>query len=788
MIARAALTGLALTLLVTGCGDDDRPRGDAGPPEGCGDWLPDLECAAPVTAACTGFSTSVSVPMPTVDETCGAAAGTITSDAPADGFAAGSTTVTFSVPAESGGTASCETTVTVTDSTPPSITCPTDAVIVRTAPDEVVTPPAAEATDTCDDSPTIVTTPTELDRGTTPVSYTATDTAGGESSCTTDVTVLDAFAPEGFRIISAQIRGDGSTDVTLAWDGSAGADVSGYAVERGPSADGPWERLESLGAGARTWTDATLEDDRAHYRVVALADVYDGGATRALEAFSIEATGYDLRGRSVPTVPFSTTLYGVVRHPVDVAGGPYPLVLMIHGNHGNCRRSLLDDRDVCGDSEDHECPFSGWVTTPNAEGMAYLAESIAAQGYVAVSISANALNCRDDYILERSQLVIEHLRRWLAWNTIGGAPFGDSLVGAVDLSRVGLVGHSRGGEAVAHVPGLLASSPIGGIALASVFSIAPTDYHDPQVVDVPYAVLLPGCDGDVWTLEGMHIYDRSVEEGDGRIQSQVLFAGANHNFFNTEWKRDDNGDGRICDTRLEVGAPAQRGMLEGYLGSWLRSTVLDDGYEGFVRAETGVPEGIDAWADTSLDLRFSYTDASRMLIADFGSAGAPATNRLGESNDFDPDFYVARSCNRNDCDSRFDHYKDAMFLSWDGTGTPVATFGLGGLDASEWGYFSFRVVARWSSFNTGREVMDFHVALTDAGGGEANMLLSEVQRVPYLYPANAPHEILQTVRIPVSVLEDAGIDTSALESFVIRVPAPDHATGSFLLTDVELAN
>lgn len=790
-MTRALLVAVA-ALALAGCGGDDDGRrgdGDGGPgTDGgtCEDGVPRLVCSD-VRTACTGARTAADIPPPTVDESCGALIGTVTSDAPAAGFPVGDTVVHFEGSGES-GSGSCVSTVTVTDETPPVVDCPTEGItLVRTAPDPVAPPPPA-ATDGCDDEVDVSAEPTSLDRGTTPVTFTAVDDAGLEGTCTTDVTVLDAFAPSGFRIISARLRGDGRTDVTLAWDASPGADTTGYAVERAPAADGPWTRLETLGAGARTWTDRTLADDRAHYRVVAMADGLDGGATDPLLAHSIAATGYDLRNRPVPTVPFLTTLYGVVRHPRELSAGPHPLVVMLHGNHGNCRRTFTSDGDVCGDSRDHECPFSGWVTTPNAEGMAYLAETLAAQGYVAVSISGNALNCREDYILERAHLIITHLRRWLAWNTIGGAPFGDTFVGAIDLRHVALVGHSRGGEAVAHVPGLLRSDPIRGVQVVSVFSIAPTDYHDPQVVDVPYAVLLPGCDADVWTLEGMDIYDRSLVSGDGRAQSQVLFARANHNYFNTEWRRDDNGDGRVCPTSIEVGAPAQRGMLEGVLGSWIRATAGGAGFEPFVRAEGRVPEGIDAWADTALDLRWAHAAADRVPIDDFSSASAPATNLLGESNTFSSDFYVARACFANGCESRFEHDEHALLLSWDGTGMPVARFGLGGLDGTGHGYLSFRVASRRSTFNSGRDIQDFWLRVMDGAGGSSELLVSEVQRIPHLYPANAPLEVLSTVRVPLERFAADGVDTGALERIEIEVPAPDRDTGSFLITDIELAD
>jgi hypothetical protein len=43
------------------------------------------------------------------------------------------------------------------------------------------------------------------------------------------------------------------------------------------------------------------------------------------------------------------------------------------------------------------------------------------------------------------------------------------------------------------------------------------------------------------------------------------------------------------------------------------------------------------------------------------------------------------------------------------------------------------------------------------------------------------------VRIPLSTLTAAGLDVSALARLQIAVPAPDRTTGSFLMTDIELA-
>jgi len=746
-----------------------------------------LVCTPSLDVSCGGPLTSIPVPPPMAVESCGRLAGPVVDDAPSGGFPVGETVVSFTAPTELGTTVGCDTRVRVLDGSPPSIECSPAVTIARTSPDEPALPPPALAMDNCDDALAVEASPPSLDRGMTTVTYVATDDAGLTGTCTTDVEVLDVFAPTGFRIISAALELDGTTDVTVAWEASTGADVTGYAVERAAAPEGPWTRLRTTARAARTFTDAALDTERALYRVVAVSGSVDGGATPPLTAHSIGAAGYDLRDRTVPTVPFTTTLYGVVRHPVDLAAGPFPFVLFIHGNHGICRRTFTSDTDVCGTSTDHECPFGTYVTTPNAEGYVYLQETLAAQGYVTASISANALNCRDDYILERAQLIIAHLRRWLTWTGVGGVPFGTTFAGAVDMRRVALVGHSRGGEAVGHVPAILAASPVPGVRVESVFAIAPTDYHDPQLVQAAYAVLLPTCDGDVSTLEGMNAYDRSLAPEPGRRQSQVVFAGANHNFFNTEWRQDDNGDGRMCSVSLEVGGAAQRGMLEGVLGTWINGTMGTDPLEGFARAEGGVPQAIDIWAGTALDLRWSYADGTRLPIDAFEGMGTPDQNLLGQPNVF-TGFSSSRRCVENACDSQFDHAKGAMLLSWDGA-PGTARVGLGALDASGYDFLSFRVASRSSTLNTGRTQQDFFVRVSDAGGTSARVRLGAIQRIPHLYPARSPLELLQTVRVPFEALRSAApaLDTASLASVEILVPAPDSTRGSVLLTDVELA-
>jgi hypothetical protein len=105
--------------------------------------------------------------------------------------------------------------------------------------------------------------------------------------------------------------------------------------------------------------------------------------------------------------------------------GPFPLVLVVHGNH-------------------HAKEFSD-------PGYAYLGELLARRGAITVSVDENFLNGDwfGDYEQKenpvRGWLLLQHLRAWRSWNRTPGHIFR----GKADLGRVVLVGHSRGGQAVA---------------------------------------------------------------------------------------------------------------------------------------------------------------------------------------------------------------------------------------------------------------------------------------------------------------------------------------------------
>lgn len=227
------------------------------------------------------------------------------------------------------------------------------------------------------------------------------------------------------------------------------------------------------------------------------------------------------------------------------AEGRRPLALFLHGRHFTCYKP--GSGDITGD---WPCK-AGMKPVPSHRGYLRDQKLLASQGYVTVSISANGINgqdwqAEDGGAQARSSLVRQHLARWADWaDHPGTAPAIVRDAPAADLSRVLLVGHSRGGEGVnrAAMDSLYAPpadqdgyhGPVRWHVRGTVL-IGPTVFGQNPVPDVPSLTILPGCDGDVSDLQGEVYVDGTRRVSDGAaLHSAVYVVGANHNFFNSEW-------------------------------------------------------------------------------------------------------------------------------------------------------------------------------------------------------------------------------------------------------------
>ncbi|MFF7736516.1 hypothetical protein [Streptomyces sp. NPDC007984] len=228
------------------------------------------------------------------------------------------------------------------------------------------------------------------------------------------------------------------------------------------------------------------------------------------------------------------------------ATGKRPLALFLHGRHSTCYKPGSED-DVTGD---WPCA-DGYKPIPSYLGYLRDQRLLASQGYVTVSISANGINAQDWQAEDagaqaRSSLVRQHLARWADWTAHrSSAPAAVREAPKADLSRVLLVGHSRGGEGVnraamdsLYPPPAAEDGYRGPVRwkVRGTVLIGPTIFGQNPVADVPSVTLLPGCDGDVSDLQGEDFVDgtRGISRGTA-LHSAVYMVGANHNYFNSEW-------------------------------------------------------------------------------------------------------------------------------------------------------------------------------------------------------------------------------------------------------------
>ena len=227
---------------------------------------------------------------------------------------------------------------------------------------------------------------------------------------------------------------------------------------------------------------------------------------------------------------------------------PSPLIFLVHGNHGSC--------DVAAPNG---------TTTPtctvykhNESGYAYLAQNLATWGYTTFSLSQDQLMMRQDGSMGKGM----HARRMLMAAALdalgkagkpGGLPddahttVGTLLSGHLDMSRIGMMGHSRGGDAVANFLDYNRIRTDGPrYPIRGVISLAPVDYERKAPYGMPFMSILPMCDGDVSNLQGARLFERSqyINPNDPFPRIQVEHLGAIHNWYNSVWYADGGADGQ----------------------------------------------------------------------------------------------------------------------------------------------------------------------------------------------------------------------------------------------------
>ena len=273
--------------------------------------------------------------------------------------------------------------------------------------------------------------------------------------------------------------------------------------------------------------------------------------------------------------------------------GPFPLVLMVHGNH-----SMQDFSDP---------------------GYAYLGELFASRGIIAASVDENFINSSwtdmfsDGLTKEndaRGWILLEHLKLWHQWNEDSNHPFYNKI----DTENLALIGHSRGGEAVAHAALLNtlpyysddATIPLGyNYNIKSIVAIAPVDgQYAPgntrtKLKNIDYFTIHGAQDGDVSSFAGSRQYDRiTYTDSTYHFKSGLYVYGANHGQFNTSWGNNDVGTPftKLLNLEQLISAEDQQKIAKVYISAFLETTLKNN--KSYLPLFTDVRTGKDWLPET----------------------------------------------------------------------------------------------------------------------------------------------------------------------------------------------
>ena len=523
--------------------------------------------------------------------------------------------------------------------------------------------------------------------------------------------------------------------------------------------------------------------------------------------------------------PGPVELKASIHYPTNLAGGPFPVIVLLHGRHATCFNGS-------------GAAFLEWPCSsnrqpiPSYKGYDYFSAVLASNGYVVVSVSANGVNAVDNAVfdlgaLARAELMQKHLDILKQFNTTGGAPFGTKFVGKLDLTRVGTMGHSRGGEGVVrhYVLNNAAGAPYG---IKAVFPLAPVDFNRFVVNNAALNVLLPYCDGDVSDLQGIHFYDdaRYNVPGDQAPKHYELVMGANHDFYNTVWSPSSGIPGAANDwlafvpggnsdsqcgsgkNSKRLTEAQQRGTGLAYMSAFFRAYV--GGETQFIPLLTGdAPPPASA---QTTDLFVSYhapdnpalrLDVNRLLnntnLTTNTLGGAATQTALTPYELCGGDAPQAQKCLPDQLNAQQPHTTPSarsplrglsqLKTGWnDLTGNyrndlPAALGNVSGFQALQ-----FRVSVNFADVRNIADVaQEFRVVLTDASGASASVRVSDFSGALYFPPgsvAPVPKVVLNTVRVPLSAFGGVNLRTVRSVQFTFN----EHAQGGVLITDVAFAS
>jgi dienelactone hydrolase len=451
---------------------------------------------------------------------------------------------------------------------------------------------------------------------------------------------------------------------------------------------------------------------------------------------TIDVPSTDAGPTPTDALPLTATVrYPAVSSGVDsaVAAGAFPLVVVMHGNSGM------------------ETSYLGYD---------YPLDHLASQGFIAMSIYAPV----GAFIETRARAILAHLDVMRQANTDPGL-----FHGHVDLSSVGIVGHSRGGEAVVRAARINTTEALGYGIQAGV-SVAPTDYHHYGDAGIPLAVVYGANDGDVagtWPdRTAFDIFDET-----GRARSFVFVYGATHDRFNTEWASIEATTELTwhitpSDVPHLISLTDHENVAKGYVTAFMQAHLLarDEQLAYF-------SEGLKPSLTSALSIHLTHQDTGERVVDDFEQLPHdPAWNTLGGAVTGTSLVTLAEDT-LHSLDVHSPHVTAGAEIAWQTSpGIYLSHLPATNKDISGYATLAFRVTQTYgSALNPVNQASDFFVRVTDGGGKSRAIRAGMFAEIPYPY-----------------VRGETDLIKSALKS--VRIPLASYTIANLGADDVDLTN
>ena len=364
---------------------------------------------------------------------------------------------------------------------------------------------------------------------------------------------------------------------------------------------------------------------------------------------------------------------------LEVAEGNHPLIIFGHGQYGN-------------------------GTNENFKGMTNLMYHLASWGYICVSIDLDVVHGswlnNQHGIPHRAELFLAALEEILSKDTDSDSPF----YNRIDETKIGFIGHSRGGGGAISAVNMNASQPSPKPILA-LATISPVDFDTDALQEaVPHLSIYGSWDGDLFDGEGPRIWDGGVRDAD-KIFVEIY--GANHFHFTDaiDYWAETN----------EIEREEHQEMAQGFINAF-----FDKYQRGLNRYEwplylTGTKKV------QPVDYYLQYLSKDFTVIDDGVPLGTVNSNTLGGMNDgttlsqFEDKMLTNHS-------EHFYNQSEGLIVHWDNANDEVV-FNFPAQDVNTYTHLHLRISQRPDIplLNTVDMLKNFTVEINDQVGGSSTI-------------------------------------------------------------------